>query len=118
MRYSINLTLAAKDFISPTDRHHSCEERYPEDFLEGYSLGARGAPYTGDFEEHMIVCASCQVRLAEVERWIKDVCNALGADLNNRPAETPDTFNFLESHPKGHSATRPHQRVILPPRNF
>ena len=66
------MTVSIHDFISTTDRcGAACSERYSEDFLEAYSLGTQKGAEAVDFEQHLTLCATCQVRLAEVERWIQ-----------------------------------------------
>lgn len=96
MRYSINFIMRAQDFISATDQCNSCQEQYPEEFLEAFSLGAQENGKAIDFEAHIIVCSMCQVRLAEAERWIKDVREAFASEFC-RPAKGINICNFSGS---------------------
>jgi hypothetical protein len=50
---------------------NSCEEaQYTDELIEDYALGKLASPADEQFEEHLLLCSSCQERLVEAEEFI------------------------------------------------
>jgi len=56
---------------------HNSGDHATEEALEQYSLGALPESELENFEEHLLVCPSCQDRLAEIDRFIRAFRNAI-----------------------------------------
>jgi len=52
------------------------EEHLGEELLENYSMGSLAEPDVATLEEHVLVCVTCQNRLAETDSWIRGMRRA------------------------------------------
>ena len=55
----------------------ACESRIGEDTLEAYSLGGLPEAELAPLEEHLLVCAVCQRRLADTDAFVAAIRQAL-----------------------------------------
>ena len=46
------------------------ESHFPDDVLEKYAMGTLSNLDYGPLEEHLLLCTTCQTRLAEVEEFV------------------------------------------------
>jgi hypothetical protein len=67
-----------------------------DDLLEMYALGRLPEPAEAPLEEHLLICPACQIRLEQMDDYIR-VVQAAAADLQNTLLLRRSTVNLAVS---------------------
>jgi anti-sigma factor RsiW len=74
--------------MSPVVRMESQDTHMDEETLELYALGRLNEDDAAPLEEHLLICHSCQDRLADIDEYIRTV-RAAAPKLDGQPGRKP-----------------------------